>query len=314
MTESTEPARRRRHSDTYAVPASAPIQGWRAWIARLSFAALLRRAACACLCGAAATSTLGAQVVAAPTDTSRRHQTLFTAGDAALAAGFAGLTVAMFPIDKHIANHLRDQTAPANRFLDHAATGFEVITSPGAFIIGPVLYAYGRFANHPGVEDLGWHGTEAALVGSGVTGILKGLLGRARPYVSIDTNPRDFRLGKGFSGSGRQSFPSGHATTAFAVASSVTSEVHRMWPKYTWYVAPVLYGGATLVGLSRMYHNQHWASDVALGAGIGTFSGLKVVRYSHAHPDNFIDRVILRTSIMPDGHGGGVLAWTVPVP
>ena len=63
-----------------------------------------------------------------------------------------------------------------------------------------------------------------------------------------------------------------------------------------------------------MYHNLHWASDVVLGAGIGTFSGLKVVRYSHQHPDNFIDRVILSTSIAPDGHGGGVVAWAVPVP
>ena len=257
--------------------------------------------------------SLAAQGVAA-TDTSRRQQTLFTASDAVLAAGFVGLTVAMFPADKFIARHLRDQTTPANKFFDHAATGFEVISSPGAFIIGPALYAYGRYANHPGIEDLGWHGTEAVLVGSGVTGLLKGLLGRSRPYVTADTNPRDFMFGKGFSGEDRSSFPSGHTTTAFAAAASVTSEVHRMWPRYTWYVAPVMYGGATLVGLSRMYHNKHWASDVVLGAGIGTFSGLKVVRYSHSHPDNFIDRVILKTSIAPDGHGGGLVAWTLPLP
>jgi membrane-associated phospholipid phosphatase len=279
----------------------------------MSLPALLRRSIGVCLLGAAAVPTLRAQVVA-PTDTSRKQQTLFTAADGLLAAGFVGATVAMFPLDRYAATHLRDQSTPANRFFDRAATDFEVITSPGAFIIGPALYVYGRFGGHPGVQDLGWHGTEAALVGSGVTGLLKGLLGRARPFVSTDTNPSDFKLLKGFSGSSRQSFPSGHTTTAFAVASSVTSEVHRMWPQYTWYVGPVLYGGATLVGLSRMYHNQHWASDVALGAGVGTFAGLKVVRYSHAHPDNFIDRVILRTSIMPDGHGGGMLAWTVPVP
>jgi membrane-associated phospholipid phosphatase len=279
----------------------------------MSFIALLRRAVCACLLGALTAPAVGAQVVA-PTDTSRRAQTLFTKNDALLAVGFVGVTIAMFPADKYVANHLRDQSAPANVFFDHAATGVEVITSPGAFMIGPALYLYGRVADHPGVADLGWHGTEAALLGSGVTGVLKGLLGRARPYVSVDTNPRDFRLLKGFSSSNRQSFPSGHTTTAFAVASAVTSEVQRQWPKYTWYVGPVLYGGATLVGLSRMYHNQHWASDVALGAGVGTFSGIKVVRYSHQHPDNFIDRVILRTSIMPDGRGGGVLAWTVPVP
>ena len=248
------------------------------------------------------------------TDTTKKLQTLFTYRDAALAAGFVGLTVAMFPADKYVATHLRDQTTPANRFFDRAATGVEVISSPGAFVIGPALYAYGRFAKHPGVADLGWHGTEAVLVGSGVTGLLKGLLGRSRPFVSADTNPHDFKLGKGFSSSDRQSFPSGHTTTAFAAASAVTSEVQRMWPKYTWYVAPIMYGGASLVGLSRMYHNKHWASDVVLGAAVGTFSGLKVVRYSHAHPDNFIDRVLLKTSIAPDGHGGGVVAWTLPLP
>jgi membrane-associated phospholipid phosphatase len=279
----------------------------------MSLSAFRRQAISVCLLGSIIVPAVRAQVVA-ETDTSRKHQTLFTPADGLLAAGFVGATMVMFPIDRHIANHLRDQTTPANQFLDHAARGFEGLTSPGAYLIGPALYVYGRLADHPGVQDLGWHGTEAALVGSGVTGLLKGVLGRARPYVSADTNPRDFKALKGFSSASRQSFPSGHTTTAFAVAASVTSEVHRMWPQYTWYVGPVLYGGATLVGLSRMYHNQHWASDVVLGAGVGTFAGLKVVRYSHAHPDNFIDRVILKASIMPDGHGGGVLAWTVPVP
>lgn len=245
-------------------------------------------------------------------DTTRRQQTLFTPADLALAAGFAGLTVAMFPVDRSIAQRLENESSKANHFLDRSATGVELITSPGAFIIGPALYAYGRLGKHPGVQDLGLHGTEAVLLGSGVTGLLKGLLGRSRPYVSADTNPRDFRLGKGFAGSDRASFPSGHTTTAFAAAAAVTSEVQRMWPRYTWYVAPVLYGGATLVGLSRMYHNRHWASDVVLGAGVGTFSGIKVVRYSHAHPDNFIDRVLLRTSIAPDGRGGSIVAFTLP--
>jgi len=118
----------------------------------------------------------------------------------------------------------------------------------------------------------------------------------------------------GFGDSDRQSFPSGHTTTAFAAASSVTSEINRMWPKYTWYAAPVLYGGATMVGLSRMYHNKHWASDVVLGAAVGTFSGLKVVRYSHAHPNNLIDRAVLRATITPNDAGGANLGFTFPAP
>lgn len=255
--------------------------------------------------------------VAAPTDTSRANQTLFTARDAWLAAGFAGLTVAMFPIDRHLQTHLRDQTTPANRFLDQSASGVEFITTPGSFLIGGSLYAFGTLTDNRAIQDLGWHGTEAVLLGSGITALLKGLLGRARPdfdSTGVNTQPSDFDLAGGFGSSRRQSFPSGHTTTAFAAAAAVTSEVHRRWPKYTWYVAPVLYVGATLGGLSRMYHNRHWASDVALGAGIGTFSGLKVVKYSHAHPDNFIDRVMLRTTVAPDGRGGAYILWSVPAP
>jgi membrane-associated phospholipid phosphatase len=54
-----------------------------------------------------------------------------------------------------------------------------------------------------------------------------------------------------------------------------------------------MYGGATLIGLSRMYNNAHWTSDVVVGAAIGTFSGIKVVRYNHGHSNNLIDRWLL---------------------
>ena len=270
----------------------------------------------------------GRTVTTRDTSNAPQHKTLFTYRDAALAAAFAGLTLAMLPSDRHIAISLQDSDIKANKFFDKSATGFEVITSPGAFIIGGGLYAAGKLTNHPDLADLGWHGTEAVLVASGVTGFLKGVLGRSRPYVSSDTNARDFNFLKGFGrgtygvgpdgkklgSSDYQSFPSGHTTTAFAAAAAVTSETRRMWPGAVFIVAPVMYGGATLVGLSRMYHNNHWASDVILGAGIGTFSGLKVVRYSHAHPDNKLDKLILGATIAPNSDGGGTIAFSIPVP
>ena len=252
--------------------------------------------------------------VIAPFDTQHVHKTLFTWRDAALAGGFAALTVAMFPVDRHIAGQLQNPNTQANRFFDNAATGVELITTPGAFIIGGGMYAVGRVAGNKMLTDIGWHGTESVLLASAVTGVLKGVLGRARPFVVNDTNPHDFKFAGGFTNSDRQSFPSGHTTTAFAAAASVTSEMRRYYPGSVWYVAPVLYGGATMVGLSRMYHNKHWASDVVLGAAIGTFSGLKVVRYSHTHPDNKLDRFMLHTSLaaMPNGQLGLVL--TLPAP
>ena len=266
--------------------------------------------------------TLHAQGAATPAsatrppaaDSTAHGAPLFTARDALVGAGFAAVTVAMFPLDERIARHLQNPGAQANRFFDKSATGFEVIASPGAFVIGGGMYLVGRFGRHERLMDLGWHGTEAVLVADVVTGFLKGTVGRSRPFVTSDTNPRDFKFGRGFTNDDRTSFPSGHTTTAFAAAAAVTAETGRWWPRSTWIVGPLMYGGATMVGLSRMYHNKHWASDVALGAAIGTFSGQKVVQYSHAHPDNRIDRVLLHTAIAPDGHGGAMVAWSVPTP
>jgi membrane-associated phospholipid phosphatase len=247
--------------------------------------------------------SVGAQMAVALADSTQSPQTLFTRRDAFVAAAFAGATVAMFPLDKSVARRISNRQSSTNRFLDRSSKGVEVIADPGAIIIGSTLYLYGRFSNHPDIEDLGWHGTEAVILGSSITAVLKGVTGRARPYVTNDTNPHDFKFLKGFSGGGRTSFPSGHATAAFAAASAVTSETQRIWPGHTWLVAPAMYGGATLVGLSRMYHDKHWASDVVLGAAVGTFSGLKVVRYTHAHPENFLDRAVLGVRASPSPHG-----------
>ena len=250
-------------------------------------------------------------------DTANARQTLFTYRDALLAGAFAGLTIAMFPLDKSIAKRLQIEGNQANRFLDRAATGVEFISSPGALVLGGGLYLTGRVGGFKDLEDLGWHGTEAVLLSTAVTNVAKVLSGRRRPYDSFavaDSNPRDFSVGGGFTTSDRQSFPSGHTTSAFAAASVVTSELRRLYPKSVWVVGPVMYGGATLVGLSRMYHNKHWASDVVLGAAVGTFSGLKVVRYSHAHPDNKLDRFMLQTTLLPDARGGATLAFSLGIP
>ena len=257
---------------------------------------------------------LGAQVLPSLQDsTHRRGKPLFTLDDALLGAGFAGLTVAMFPADKAAARHLRSPSSSQNRFIANTTTGFETIASPGSLIIGSGMYVVGKLTHHHELADVGLHGTESVLVGSTITKIIKDLAGRSRPFVSDATDPRDWKFGGGFSSDDRQSFPSGHTTAAFAAASAVTSEVKRLYPHMTWIAGPALYGGATMVGLSRMYHNKHWASDVALGAAIGTFSGIKIVRYSHNHPDNPLDRRMLGIIVEPNGEGGelaGVtLAW-----
>lgn len=253
---------------------------------------------------------LAAQI-AIPADTSHvPGKQLFTLDDAALGVGFAGLTVAMFPTDEEAAEHLRNPSrAP---LIAGTTTGVELIADPGSLIIGTGMYAAGRFTHHRELADVGLHETESVVLGTGITALLKGLAGRSRPYVSDGRNPRDFKLGGGFGSAGRTAFPSGHTTAAFAAASALTSEVHRLYPQHTWIAGSVLYSGATMVGFSRMYHNKHWASDVALGAAVGTFSGIKVVRFSHNHPHNRIDKRLLDVIIAPDGHGGEIVEISMP--
>ncbi len=92
--------------------------------------------------------------------------------------------------------------------------------------------------------------------------------------------------------SGNTSFPSGHTTVAFAVAGAYAG-VYDDKPA----VAITAYGLASLVGLSRMNDDAHWASDVFFGAVLGYFTSKAVVRYHN-------ERAGIKTALFPYWNGG----------
>jgi membrane-associated phospholipid phosphatase len=240
----------------------------------------------------------GAQVA----DTIGGHGPFFTLKDLAIAAGFAGGTVVVGPLDHYFANRLQDSSTQTNRWLHGAATGFRILGSPGSLMTGTGLYLIGKAAHSNRTAGIGAHSVEAILIADVFVGGEKVFFGRARPYVDIK-NPYNFQFWRGFKGDDYRSFPSGHTTDAFAFASVVSRETEIWNPGSRWWVGTLMYGGATLVGISRMYNNDHWASDVIGGAGLGTLVGLKVVKYQHSHPGNKIDRALLSVSFTPDGTG-----------
>jgi membrane-associated phospholipid phosphatase len=238
-----------------------------------------------------------------------RRQPLFVAGDAWYAGGFVLGVIAMAPIDLKIANQLRDSTTQTNKFLRDSATGFRLLGNPGAVLLTTGMYVAGRVVHRPELAQVGLHGAESVGMAIVATNALKSLAGRARPDQDPD-HPGNLKLGRGFANHKYSSFPSGHTTAAFAAAASLSTEIAELYPKSEVWVRPILYGGATLVGASRMYNNKHWASDVVAGAAIGSFSGWKVTRYNHTHPNNRLNRIFLGSHPRPNLNGGMSFSWT----
>ena len=93
----------------------------------------------------------------------------------------------------------------------------------------------------------------------GVTTALKYSINRKRPY---ETYPDIMKKSDG----GNPSFPSGHASSAFATATSLS----LAYPK--WYVIAPSYLWAGTVGYSRLHLGVHYPSDVLGGMIVGAGS------------------------------------------
>jgi membrane-associated phospholipid phosphatase len=89
--------------------------------------------------------------------------------------------------------------------------------------------------------------------------LLKEIVKRPRPFVTYPDL-------KNVTSEGSWSFPSGHTSSAFAFATSMSLS----YPK--WYVIVPSYTFASAVGFSRMYLNVHYPSDVLVGAILGSAS------------------------------------------
>ena len=96
----------------------------------------------------------------------------------------------------------------------------------------------------------------ASIVNAGVTTALKYSINRKRPF---ETYPDIFQKAK----AGSPSFPSGHTSSAFATATSLS----LAYPE--WYIIVPSFAYAGTVAYSRMHLGVHYPSDVAAGAVIG---------------------------------------------
>jgi membrane-associated phospholipid phosphatase len=177
-----------------------------------------------------------------------------------LGATATGITLAMFNDEwlteravENQDNAVRENTADLFNALPYVAVGSAV-----------VLYAYGRWQDHPILARRAGRAGISTLTAAGVTTGLKMMFGRVRPRDEPD-DPFTFDP---FSGHG--SFPSGHTTIAFAAAVALDRETTSGWVPW------IVYPAASMVGWSRVQDLDHWASDVVAGAAIGGWVSWKM--------------------------------------
>jgi undecaprenyl-diphosphatase len=221
-----------------------------------------------------------------------------------VAAGLGAAAVAIVPFDVDITRRLRSPDLQRSTAWRNGAMVFDWYGAPGARAVGPVLAVAGSISRNATLSDIGIHVSESYATAAAAVFVVKGIAGRARPYSVSSEQAYDFDLGRGFPHREPfSSFPSGHATGSFAFAASLTVEAGRHWPGHARLIGALAYGGAFLDGVSRVYRDMHWPSDVAAGALLGTVSGILVTRRQHAHPDNRIDALARRVLFAPTADG-----------
>jgi hypothetical protein len=134
------------------------------------------------------------------------------------------------------------------------------------------FYLAGAIGDNETAQAVAQDGLAASIIASGmITPAIKFHTGRARPRENLGVaHFHPFSL----SYSSNSSFPSGHTTEAFALASVIAGHYRESW------VAYASYSAAGLVGVARSYHGAHFASDVLAGALVGTLVGKSVVAYN----------------------------------
>ena len=144
---------------------------------------------------------------------------------------------------------------------DHPNSNFQINVSKSVYPLSlatPVtMLSVGLIKKDKSLQQKSFKIIGSLLINTAITQGLKYTINRQRPYdayqslihpYNIETDP---------------SFPSGHTSTAFALATSLSLQYKK------WYVVVPAFAWATSVGYSRLYLGEHYPTDVFAGAAIG---------------------------------------------
>ncbi len=179
-------------------------------------------------------------------------------------------TAALVALDPHIERHFHDNPG----FSAYKSGPLRGRNTTLAITLAPVAFYVAGLARHNShAQNTGILAAEAIAETQIVSFVTKHAIGRLvpsdiPPYGSLSDTW--FKYKGTFTNGG--SFPSGHAASAFAVATVLSGRYrgHRWVP---W----VAYGAATALSLTRLPDQAHFPSDIFFGAAIGYAIGHFVV-------------------------------------
>lgn len=154
---------------------------------------------------------------------------------------------------------------------------YEIFTVAG-------IGAYGLVSSNNKLVTTTLLASQAYITGGTIMTVLKFLTGRTRPSYyppGVEAEPQFLgpfhrKLNDANGTNENSSFPSGHATVAFAVATVFATEYKdKPW------VPIISYTTASLIGASRITENKHWITDVMVGAALGYVTGKLVDKNYH---------------------------------
>lgn len=195
---------------------------------------------------------------------------------AAVALGFADETI------QRSALNLRKENPgieKLGKFISNFGGAYEAYTLAA-------FGAYGIIFKSQKVKTTTLLATQAVITGGLVESVLKTLTGRLRPnyYAPGSEAEPSFKgpfvnTSRDYNGKrSNSSFPSGHTTVAFAAATVFAIE-YKNKP----YIPIIAYSASTLIGLSRITENKHWATDIFTGAALGYLTGRQVSNNYHRY-------------------------------
>lgn len=212
---------------------------------------------------------------------------------ALITLGVIGAGVVLYVQDEKIRDFVQDHRAAS---LDGISPTIEKFGN-GIYDLGflAVYGGSGYITGNEKMQEVSLLSFESFLVANTIGTVVKSGAGRTRPNEGEGSGrftPFSFD-------SAHTSFPSGHTTSAFSIASVFADEYESPWVGVTAYTL------ASAVALQRVYDDKHWASDVFAGAALGTVVGKSIV---YLHKKKVADNAYIIPISVPSEERYGIVA------